>query len=121
MRPRNFEVIEYCERIGIKVFVGVDICRRRYIRGRIAARGVGNASMSAREVTRLRLPIGVVGREFVQEDNGCSLAYFLEIEPDIVAGDGIGHSLFLLMGRPRKSQLMLSAAMRRDLIFFVTK
>jgi hypothetical protein len=39
----------------------------------------------------------VVGREFVQEDDGRSAASFLEIEPDIVAGDGIGHLLFLLM------------------------
>src|ERR1700687_794053 len=103
------------------MFVGVDVGRRRRIRRRIAARGIGNAAVSAREVTHLRLPIGVVGREFVQENDRRSLAYFLEIETDIVAGDGIGHLLFLLMGRPRKSQLMLSAATRRNLIFFVTK
>src|SRR2546422_7180789 len=121
MRSCNLQMVEYCERIGIKVFVGVDVCRRRHIRGRIAARGIGNAAVSAREVAHLRLPIGMVGREFVQEDDGCSLAYFLEIEPDIVGRDGVGHLLFLLMGRSRKSQLMLSAAMRRDRFFFVTK
>jgi hypothetical protein len=99
----------------------------------------------------------VVGGEFVQKDDGRSAAHFLEIETDIVAGDGIGHLLFLLIepcsdselklylfcfdafssrepaasslktlhagraGRPRKSQLTLTAAMRRNRFFFVTE
>ncbi len=98
--------------------------------------------MPAREVAHLRLPIGVVGREFVQEDDRRSLARLLEIEADVIAGYGIGHLQFLLtflvltrflhanreplrlkalMGRAQKSQLMLAAAMRRDRFFFVTK
>src|SRR5882724_3161775 len=47
--------------------------------------------MPAREVTHLRLPIGVVGREFVQEDDRRSLACLLEIKADIVARYGVGH------------------------------
>jgi hypothetical protein len=50
--------------------------------------------VAAREVTHLRFPIGVVGREFVQENNGRSAAGFLEIKADIVAADGVGHLLF---------------------------
>src|SRR6266699_1172498 len=46
----------------------------------------------------LRLPVGVVGREFMQEDDGCPASCFLEIEADFVAGDGIGHLTFLLIG-----------------------
>jgi hypothetical protein len=33
----------------------------------------------------------VVGREFVQEDDRRSGSCFLEIETDMVAGDGVGH------------------------------
>src|SRR5258708_34516937 len=117
----NFEMIEHRERIGVEMLVGVDLGRRRRIRGRIAPRGIGNAAVSTRKVTHLRLPIGVVGREFVQEDDRCSPACFLEIEPDIVTREGVGHLMFLLMGRPRKSQLMVAAAMRRDGLFFVRK
>ncbi len=47
--------------------------------------------MAAREVTHLRLPIGVVGREFVQEDDRRSAARLFEIETDIVLGHGVGH------------------------------
>src|SRR5258708_35548101 len=117
----NFEMIEHRERIGVEMLVGVDLGRRRRIRGRIAPRGIGNAAVSTRKVTHLRLPIGVVGREFVQEDDRCSPACFLEIEPDIVTREGVGHLMFLLMGRPRKSQLMVAAAMRRDGLVLLRK
>jgi hypothetical protein len=33
----------------------------------------------------------------MQEDDGCSGSGFLEIEADIIAGDGIGHLTFLLL------------------------
>src|SRR5260370_8685465 len=56
----------------------------------------------------------MVGREFVQEDDRRSLACLLEIETDTIVGDGIGHLIFLFLGRPRNSQLMLAAAMRRN-------
>src|SRR6185369_14312879 len=121
MRLLNFQVVEHSERIAVKMLVGVGLGGRRHIRGRVAARGIGNAAVPAREITHLRFPIGVVGREFVQEDNGCSLACLLEIKADIVGRYGVGHLLFLLTRRSRKSQLMLSAAMRRNLNFLVTK
>jgi hypothetical protein len=91
MRLRDFEVIEHGERVGVEMFVGVDVGRGRHIRRRVAARGIGDAAMPAREVAHLRLPIGVVGREFVQEDDRRSLTGLFEVEADIVAGDGVGH------------------------------
>jgi hypothetical protein len=51
--------------------------------------------MPAREVAHLRFPIGVVGRIFVQEDNGRSAAGLFEIEADFVLRDGVGHLKFL--------------------------
>jgi hypothetical protein len=99
--------------------------------------------MPAREVAHLRLPIGVVGREFVQEDDRRSVAGFLEIQPDIVVSDGVGQLIFLPLvscfdavssrepaaispgrlspGRLQKSQLMLTAAMRQNRFFLVMK
>jgi hypothetical protein len=71
----------------------------------------------AREVTYLRFPIGVVGRELVQKDDRCSAACLLEIEADIVARYGVGHLMFLLVSRFQKKQLMLAAAMRQDTSF----
>ena len=52
--------------------------------------------MAAGEVAHLRLPIGVVGREFVDEENGRSATHLFEIEADIVACDGMRHFGFLL-------------------------
>ena len=102
MRLCDFEMIEHGERVGVEMPVAVDLGRRRHVRRRVAARGIGDAAVAAREVTHLRLPIGVVGGEFVQEDDRRPAAGLLEIEPDIVAGDGIGHLLFLLTGRASK-------------------
>ena len=56
--------------------------------------------MAAREVAHLRLPIGVVGRELVQEDDRRSAARLFEIETDIILGDGIGHFGILLSFEP---------------------
>ena len=97
MRLGDLEMIEHGERVGVEMLVGVGFGRRRHIGRRIAARGIGDAAVAAREIAHLRLPIGVVGREFVQENDRRSAAGFLEIEPDIVAGDGIGHWRFLLV------------------------
>src|SRR4030088_3547697 len=108
MSFRNFEMIEHRERIGVEMLVGVDVCRRRHVRRRIAARGIGNAAVPAREVTHLRLPIGMVGRELVQEDNGCSTPGLFEIEAHIVGRYGVGYLMFLLMGRSQKWPLMLA-------------
>ncbi len=91
----DFEVIEDGQRIGVEMLVGVDLGGGRHIRRRVAARGIGNAAVPAREVTHLRLPIGVVGRELVQEDDRRSAAGLFEVEADMIAGDGIGHLLFL--------------------------
>ena len=84
MRLRNFQMIEHRDRVGVEVLVSVAIRRRRHIGGRIAARGVGDAAVAAREVTHLRLPIGVVGRELMQEEDRRARACFLEIQADIV-------------------------------------
>src|SRR5580704_19325633 len=99
MRFRDSEMIEHRERVGVEMPVGVDLGRGRHIRGRITAGGIGDAAVAAREVSHLRLPIGVVGREFVQEDDRRSLARLLEIETDIVARCGVRHLSFLLAGR----------------------
>ena len=69
MRFLDFEMIEHGERIGVEMLVGVDLGRRRHVGGRIAARRIGDAAVAAGEVAHLRLPIGVVGRELVQEDD----------------------------------------------------
>ena len=100
MRFRDFEMIEHGERVGVEMLVGVDLGRRRHVGGRIAARRIGDAAVAAREIAHLRLPIGVVGREFVQEDDRRSASRLFEIEADIIFGDGMGHLEFLLVGRP---------------------
>src|ERR1700676_5450951 len=51
--------------------------------------------MPAREVAHLRFPIGVIGRVFVQKDDGGSASGFLEIKTDVVARHGVGHSIYL--------------------------
>ena len=102
MRLGNLQMIEHRDRVGVEMLVGVAVGRRRHVRGRIAARGIGDAAMAAREVAHLRLPIGVVGREFVHEENGRSAAHLFEIEADIVARDGMRHFGFLLLSRAIK-------------------
>ena len=69
MRLCDSEMIEHRERVGIEVLVGVDFGGGRHVGWRVAARGIGDAAVAAREVTHLRLPIGVVGRELMQEDD----------------------------------------------------
>jgi hypothetical protein len=58
--------------------------------------------VAAREVAHLRLPIGVVDGKFMQENNRCPASRFLEIETDIIAGDGIGHLTHPLVGPAAK-------------------
>ena len=53
--------------------------------------------MAAREVAHLRFPIGVVGCEFVQEDDRRSRARLLEMQANMILGDGVGHLRFLLV------------------------
>ena len=69
MRFGDAEVIEHGERVGIEMLVGVDGGVGRHVGWRIAARRIGDAAVAAREVAHLRLPVGVVGRELVQEDD----------------------------------------------------
>ena len=95
MRFLDFEVIEDGERVVVEMPEAVDFRQGRHLGGRITARGIGDAAMAAREIAHLRLPVGVVGRELVEEDDGRSAARFLEIEPDVVARDGVGHWHFL--------------------------
>ena len=90
MRALDLEMIEHRERVGVEMFVAVDLARRN-VRWRVAARGIGDAAVAAREVTHLRLPIGVVGRELVQKNNWRSLTRFFEIDADVVPGRGVGH------------------------------
>ncbi len=125
MRFCDSEMIEHRERIRIEMPVGVNVGRRRHVGGRIAARRIRDAAVAAREVTHLRLPIGVVGREFMQEDDRRSQARLFEMQTDMILGHGIGHLRFLFscfgVSRPRKSQLMRAAAMRQHWFFFVIK
>ena len=104
MRLGDFQVIEHRERVGVEMLVGVDFLRCGHVGRRVTARGIGDAAVAAREIAHLRLPIGVVGGEFVQEDDRRAGACFLEIEPDIVAGDGIGHCLFLFCWAGRENR-----------------
>ena len=92
---RYLQVIEHGERVAIEMLVGVDVGGRRHVGRRVAARGIGDAAMAAREVAHLRFPVGVVGRELVQEDDRGSAPGLFEIEADIILGDGIGHFGFL--------------------------
>jgi hypothetical protein len=56
----------------------------------------------------------VVGRELMQEEHGRAAAGLLEIEPDMVARDGVGHFGFpVLIAGNSRSQFMFAAAMRR--------
>src|SRR5207302_6831788 len=68
----------------------------RHVRWRAAARRIGDAAMAAREVAHLRLPIGVVGREFVQKNNRRARACFFEIETAVVLREGVRHPVFSL-------------------------
>jgi hypothetical protein len=40
--------------------------------------------VAARKISHLRLPIGVIGRELVEEEDRCPAARLFEIEPDII-------------------------------------
>ena len=84
-------MIQHRERIGIEVLVGIDVGAGRYIGRRITARGIGDAAVAAREVAHLRFPIGVVGRELMQEDDRGSASRLFVVKPDVILGDGIGH------------------------------
>ena len=51
--------------------------------------------MAAREVTHLRLPVGVVGRELVQEDDRRPASRLFIVKMNAILGDGMGHFGFL--------------------------
>src|SRR5450755_2599798 len=102
MRFGDLQMVEHGQRIGVEMPVGVNVCRRRDVGGRVAARGIGDAAMAAREIPHLRLPVGVVGGKFMQEDDGSPAPGFLEMEADVVACDGMGHLTFLLIGPASK-------------------
>src|SRR5713101_1740166 len=98
MRFGDLQMVKHGQCVGVEMLVGVNVRRRRHVGGCVAARGIGDTAMPAREIPHLRLPVGVVGRKFMQEDDGSPAPGFLEIEADVVACDGIGHFKFLLIG-----------------------
>src|SRR5438094_7735781 len=81
--------------VGIEMLEGIDGGVRRHVRWRIAARRIGDAAMAAREVAHLRLPVGVVGRELVQEDDRRPASRLFIVKANAILGDGIGHFGFL--------------------------
>jgi hypothetical protein len=97
MRFRDLQMIQHRERVAVKMLVGVGVGRRRHVGGRVAACGIGDTAVAAREIAHLRLPIGVVGREFMQEEDRRSATRLFEIEADIVVCDDMGHLRFLLL------------------------
>jgi hypothetical protein len=57
----------------------------------------------------------------MQEDDGCSASGFLEIEADFVAGDGIGHLTFLLIGPASKIAINTRGCNEAKSILFAIK
>jgi hypothetical protein len=63
----------------------------------------------------------VVGGEFVQEDDRRSRACFFEVEPDVIAADGIGHLLVPLVGPDAKIAVNAGVRNEPESIIFVTE
>jgi hypothetical protein len=63
----------------------------------------------------------VVGGEFVQEDDRRPASCFLEVEPDIIAADGIGHLLVPLVGPDAKIAVNAVVRNEAESIIFVTE
>src|SRR5258705_9030650 len=57
----------------------------------------------------------------MQEDDGCPASCFLEIEADFVAGDGIGHLTFLLVGPASKIAINTCRCNEAEAIVFAVK
>src|SRR5438045_9598856 len=112
MRFCDLEVVQHRERVGVEMFVGVSLRRGGHVGRCVAARGISDAAVPAGEVAHLRFPIGMSGRELMQEDNRRPLAGLLEIEAHIVAAWCVGHPA-VLFWPGRRSQLTLVTAMRR--------
>ncbi len=63
-----------------------------HVRWRIAARRISDATVAARKIAHLRLPVGVVGRELVQEDDRRSAPRLFVVQANVILGDGMGIS-----------------------------
>jgi hypothetical protein len=91
VRLVDLEMIEHRDRVVAEIFIAVDVRGSRHVRRRIAARGIDDAAMLAREMPHLRLPAAVVAGEFVHEQNRRAAAGFLVIEAHAVFRQGMGH------------------------------
>src|SRR5262249_10512345 len=81
MRALDLEVIEDGGDIVGLLLLAIDVGIVGYVRGRIAARVVGNAAIAPREEAQLRLPAAEIAREFMDEDQRITVARLLVIEP----------------------------------------
>src|ERR1700758_2163050 len=87
----DVQAIEHSDRIVRRNRLRIGLDTLRYVRRRIAARGVGDAAMAAAEKAQLRLPARMVAAELMDEEDRRALAGFFRMELHAVLGGDHGH------------------------------
>ena len=76
----EFKRVENCDGVRHCGFLTVSIVGVRYPGGRIAAGGIGDATVCFTEMRHLRVPGPVIAREFMDEQHGLAGTGLLEIK-----------------------------------------
>jgi len=91
MRVFDSEMIKHRKRIVPEVLVGESV-RSGDLGRRIASRRIGDAAVTAREVTHLRLPARVIGCELVQEQDWRTSSGFFIVETRGIPRSSVRHN-----------------------------
>src|ERR1700692_658107 len=99
MRLRNRKMIEHRQNVVGRAVLAIGRRILRYVRWRIAARGIGDGPVALPEMLKLLFPAAMIAGEFMDEDDRRAASGFLVIEPHAVIGGRKSHGLLRFQRR----------------------
>src|ERR1700722_6455946 len=91
MRLRNRKMINHPQNVVGRAALAIGRRILRYVRWRIAARGIGDGPVALPEMLKLLFPAAMIAGEFMDEDDRRAASGFLVVQPHAVISGRKGH------------------------------